>query len=103
MRAVSTWLRRTPAYKAMRQVPQRVRRHLMLELETLRREEEQVARTLGLRRKPRLTLVDEETTTVVTSHERAALETAQRGRFTPSRAQDRRDYAARGHGPGHER
>ncbi|MBK1669646.1 hypothetical protein CKO28_16530 [Rhodovibrio sodomensis] len=103
MRAVSTWLRRTPAYKAMRQVPRRVRRHLMLELETLRREEEQVARTLSLRRKPRLTLVDEETTTVVTSQERAALETAQRGRFTPSRAQDRREYAARGHGPVHER
>jgi hypothetical protein len=103
MRAISTWFRRTPAYKAMREVPRRVRRHLMLELETLRREEDQVARTMGLKRKPRLTLVDEETTTVVTSHERAALEVAQRGHFTPSRTQDRRDYAASGHGPEHER
>jgi hypothetical protein len=85
----------------MRAVPQRVRRHLMLELEALGREEDQVARTTGLKRKPRLKLVDEETTTVVTSRERAALEVAQRGRPTPSRAQDRRDAAARGHRGGH--
>lgn len=103
MRAVTTLFRRTPDYKAMREVPRRVRQHLMMELETLRREEDQVARTMGLKRKPRLTLVDEETTTLVTSQERAALEVAHRGRFTPSRAQDRRDYAARGYGPEYDR
>jgi hypothetical protein len=103
MRAVFTLFRRSPDDRGMGQVPRRVRRHLLLELEALRREEEQAQRTLGLRRKPRLTLVDEETTTVVTSHERADLERAQYGSFTPARTRDRHNESARGRGPGRQR
>lgn len=98
MRAAFTLFRRTPVYRRMRDVPARVRRHLMLELEALRREEERVARVMGLRHKPRLTLVDEETTTIVTAYERAELERAERGGFSPSRARDRDEYTRSGRG-----
>lgn len=76
MRVVTTIRRRRPVLRGFDELGTNARKHLMEELETLRAEEFTVRRLLGLRATPRLTLVDEETTTLVTASKRGELAAA---------------------------
>jgi len=76
MRFVSPMHRRHPSMRSFDDLSAAVRRHLSEELAFLREREARVARQLGLTDKPRLTIVDEETTTLVTASERSAFEMA---------------------------
>lgn len=76
MRAVSNLRRRRPVMRGFDELGSSVKQHLTEELEHLRAEEGRIQTLLGLSQKPRLTIVDEETSTLVTASERAELEAA---------------------------